>query len=102
MARYMGQVAVFRALVPLGKPITNYPDFPANNYIDTLALARWKKLGIIPSELCTDSEFVRRVHLDLCGRLPTPHEVRAFLADTQADRRTRLIQPLLDSPAYPP
>jgi hypothetical protein len=101
MARYMGQVAVFRALVPLGKPIAKYPEFPINNYVDTLALARWKKLGIVPSDLSTDSEFVRRVHLDLCGRLPTPDEVRAFLADTQANRRAKLIDRLLDSPDYP-
>jgi hypothetical protein len=100
MARYMGQVAVFRALVPLGKPIAKYPDFPANNYIDELALARWKQLGIVPSALCSDAEFVRRIHLDLCGRLPTPEEVRTFLADTKPDRRTALIDRLLDSPDY--
>jgi hypothetical protein len=100
MARYMGQVAVFRALVPLGKPIAKYPEFPINNYVDTLALARWKKLGIVPSDLATDSEFVRRVHLDLCGRLPTPDEVRAFLADNQPNRRAKLIDRLLDSPDY--
>jgi hypothetical protein len=100
MARYMGQVAVFNALVPLGKPIAKYPDFPAANYIDELALARWKLLGIVPSDLCSDSEFVRRVHLDLCGRLPTVDEVRAFLADTRANKRDLLIDRLLDSPDY--
>jgi hypothetical protein len=100
MARYMGQVAVFRALVPLGKPLAALPPFPANNYIDELAVARWKKLGIVPSELCSDSEFVRRVHLDLCGRLPTPDEVRAFLAGTRPNRRALLIDRLLDSPDY--
>jgi hypothetical protein len=100
MARYMGQVAVFRALVPLGKAIARYPDFPANNYIDELALARWRQLGIVPSGLCGDGEFVRRVHIDLCGRLPTPEEVRAFLADVRSDKRVRLIDRLLDSPDY--
>ena len=100
MARYMGQVTVFRALVPLGKPIPQYPAFPAVNFIDELALARWKQLGIVPSDLCSDSEFIRRIHLDLCGRLPTPDEVRAFLADTAADKRTRLIDRLLADPDY--
>ncbi len=100
MARYMGQVAVFRALVPLGKPIAKYPDFPANNYIDTLALARWKKLGIVPSELCSDSEFIRRVTVDLCGRLPTPEETKAFLADAAQDKRAKVIDRLLDSRDY--
>jgi hypothetical protein len=101
MARYMGQVSVFRALVPLGKPLAALPAFPANNYIDELAATRWKQLGIVPSDLCTDSEFIRRVHLDLCGRLPTPEEVKAFLADARPDRRAQLIDRLLDSPDYP-
>ena len=87
MARYMGQVTVFRALVPLGKAIAKYPDFPANNFIDTLALKRWKKLGIVPSELCSDSEFIRRVTVDLCGRLPTSEEVKAFLAEPDSSPR---------------
>lgn len=100
MARYLGQVTVFRALVPLGKPIAKYPDFPANNYIDTLALARWKKLGIVPSELCSDSEFIRRVTVDLCGRLPTPEETKAFLADSSNAKRAKAIDRLLDSRDY--
>jgi hypothetical protein len=100
MARYMGQVTVFRALVPLGKAIARYPDFPINNYIDELALARWKKLGIVPSELCTDSEFIRRVYIDLCGKLPTPEEVRAFLTDTKANKRALLIDRLLEDRDY--
>jgi hypothetical protein len=100
MARYMGQVTVFRALVPLGKPIAKYPDFPANNYIDTLALARWKKLGIVPSDLCSDGEFIRRVTVDLCGRLPTPEETRAFLADNAGAKRGKVIDRLLDSRDY--
>lgn len=100
MARYMGQVAVFRALVPLGKAIAKYPDFPAANYIDALALARWKQLGIVPSDLCSDGDFIRRVHLDLCGRLPTAEEAKAFLADTSPDKRAKLIDRLLADRDY--
>ena len=100
MARYMGQVATFRALVPLGKAIAKYPDFPQTNYIDTLALARWKKLGIVPSDLCSDSDFIRRVTLDLCGKLPTPEDVRAFLKDDSKDKRAKLIDRLLDDRDY--
>jgi Protein of unknown function (DUF1549)/Protein of unknown function (DUF1553) len=99
MARYMGQIATFRALVPLGKPIPKY-DFPAANYIDKLALARWQQLGIVPSDLCSDSEFIRRVHLDLCGKLPTPDAARDFSKDTRADKRARLIDKLLDDRDY--
>ncbi len=100
MARYMGQVSIFRATVPLGKAIDKYPDFPVINYVDELALAKWKKLGITPSDLCTDSEFIRRVSLDLCGKLPTPDEVRAFLADKSADKRSKLIERCLDDKDY--
>jgi hypothetical protein len=100
MARYQGQVCVFRATVPLGKEIAAYPEFPAANYIDELALAKWKKLGIVPSGLCTDGEFIRRVTLDLCGKLPTPEDVRAFLADDRSDKRARLIDRCLEDKDY--
>jgi hypothetical protein len=100
MARYMGCVAAFRATVPLGQEIGKYPDFPAANFIDELALAQWKRLGIVPSELCTDGEFIRRVFLDLCGKLPTPAEVQAFVADAGPDKRARLIDCCLDDKDY--
>jgi Protein of unknown function (DUF1549)/Protein of unknown function (DUF1553) len=100
MARYQGRVAVFRATVPLDKVIDHYPDFPVANYIDELALAKWKKLGLVPSALCTDGEFIRRVVLDLCGKLPAPDEVRAFLADERPDKRARLIDRCLDDKDY--
>jgi hypothetical protein len=101
MARYLGHVAVFRAIVPHGEPLKDMPDFHANNYVDELAAARWKKLGLRPSPPCDDSTFLRRVTVDLCGRLPTADEARAFLADGAADKRARLIDRLLDSPDYP-
>jgi hypothetical protein len=100
MARYMGHVAIFRATVPLGMQIGRYPDFPAANYIDELALARWKRLGLVPSGLCSDGEFIRRANLDLCGKLPAPAEVRAFLADTRTDKRAALIDRCLDDNDY--
>jgi hypothetical protein len=100
MARYQGQVAVFRATVPLGKPIAKYPEFRIANYIDALALAKSKKLGILPSDLCTDAEFIRRVYLDLCGKLPEPEQVRTFLADRGPDKRARLIDRCLEDKDY--
>ncbi len=101
MARYMGHIAVFRAIVPHGEPIKDIPDFKPNNIIDELAAARWKKLGLRPSPNCDDSTFLRRITVDLCGRLPTADEARAFLGDTAADKRAKLIDKLLDSPEYP-
>lgn len=101
MARHMGHVAVFRALVPHGEALAEIPEFKPINYLDELALAKWKKLGLRPSPVCDDAAFLRRATIDLCGRLPTIEEVRAFSADSSADKRTKLIDRLLDSPDYP-
>jgi hypothetical protein len=99
MARYQGQVAVFRATIPLGTTGTTF-DFPAANFIDTRMAAKWKELGLVPSDLCNDGEFLRRATLDLCGRLPTVAEVRAFLQDATPDKRSKLVDRLLDDKDY--
>ncbi|MCE9530972.1 MAG: DUF1553 domain-containing protein [Planctomycetes bacterium] len=99
MVRFQSHVDVFRATVPLGAPITDLPK--ANNFIDELVFKRLKALGLPPSELCDDSTFVRRVMLDIAGRLPTRLETEAFLADRTANKREKLIDTLLDGPDYP-
>jgi hypothetical protein len=100
MSRYMGLVTAFRGTIPLGKAIESNGPFPIANYIDRLAEAKWQRLGLVPSSLCTDGEFIRRVNLDLCGRLPTAAEVRTFLADARPDRRACLIDACLESKDY--
>lgn len=101
LVRYMGRIAVFQAIVPHGKPLDSIPDFAPNNYIDELAVEKWKKLGIMPSPTCDDATFLRRVTVDLCGRLPTVDEARAFADDVASDKRSKLIDRLLESPDYP-
>ena len=78
VARYMGLVDVSRVTVPADEvlPASYYAALPANNFIDRLAYERFAKLGLKPSELCTDAEFIRRASLDAIGTLPTPEEVR--------------------------
>lgn len=70
--------------------------YPENNFIDTLVNAKLKRLRITPSPLCTDAEFIRRVNIDLCGRLPSPAEVNAFVANRSSEKRAQLIDQLID------
>ena len=78
----------------------SYPDVPTPTRIDELVVAKLRKLGIVPSDLCTDAEFLRRVALDLTGTLPTAAEVEAFMADPRPDKRDRKLDTLLASPGY--
>jgi hypothetical protein len=102
VARFMGLVDVSCVTVPADEvlPASHYAALPANNFIDRLAYERFEKLGLRPSELCTDAEFIRRASLDAIGSLPTPEEVRGFLADTDPRKRSRLIDRLLEDPRY--
>ncbi|MFM7977288.1 MAG: DUF1549 domain-containing protein, partial [Pirellula sp.] len=100
MARFMGQVAVFTAILPHGVPLTHIDNFPPRNYIDELTVDKWKKLGLTPTPNCDDATFLRRVTLDANGRLPTAKEVREFLADPSPNKRAEWIDRLLDSPEY--
>ena len=59
-----------------------------------------RSLGIVPSEPVDDARFLRRVSLDLIGRLPTPEEVRAFLADADPQKREKIVDHLLERPEY--
>jgi len=68
--------------------------------IDRFVNAKLDKLSLVSSDLCTDSEFLRRVSIDMSGSLPTPDEVTAFTADASNDKRRRKIDELLERPAY--
>ncbi len=100
MARYLGQVAVYRAIVPLGKPLAKPVEFASTNLVDIAALKQWKALGVVPSETCTDAEFIRRASLDVIGTLPTADEVKKFVADTDSQKRDKLVDALLERPEY--
>jgi hypothetical protein len=68
--------------------------------IDDLIAAEWAAKGVKPAPLADDSEFLRRVYLDLGGRIPHTQEVRAFLDDPAPDKRQRVVERLLESPHY--
>ena len=72
------------------------PKFAANNYVDELINAKLSKLRILPSELCTDEQFLRRAYLDITGVLPEVEEYNKFLTDQDPKKRDKLVDELLN------
>src|SRR5262245_16115630 len=100
LVRSLDQVTAARVGVVLSAPVRNYPNAPRNNFIDELIFNKLKRLNIVPSELCSDEEFLRRPHLDLIGVLPTAEEARKFLASRDPNKRAQLVDELLERPEY--
>lgn len=98
MVRYQGLVSVFNASVPLGATVDSFP--PVKNFIDELVFNNLRELGVPASALADDSVFLRRVTLDVAGRLPTAAETSEFLASTATDKRDVVIERLLASPEH--
>ncbi len=102
MARFLTEIGTFNTGVAVEGEVaaTAYDDLPRRNFIDDLVWEKLQSMKLTPSELCSDSTFLRRVHLDLIGRLPTAKEAREFLADVSSDKRSRLVEALLERPEY--
>lgn len=96
---YMGQVACVQLQLPRSSPSAAF-EFPAQNAIDDLVLAKLRKMQLQPSDLADDATFLRRVCLDTIGTLPTPEETREFLADRRPDKRARWIDRVLERPEF--
>jgi hypothetical protein len=91
------------AVVLVPRPVAadfRYPDVPADHPIDRVVRARLRALNLVPSPACTDAEFLRRVTIDVSGSLPTPEEVRAFLADPDTGKRAKKVDGLLAHPRH--
>ncbi len=99
---YLNQNAMAFMTVPYDAAIA--PDVfamaPRRNFIDDQSLAKLQALRVPPSGRCDDASFLRRAFLDTIGTLPTADEARAFLADSSADKRDRLIDSLLTRPEF--
>jgi hypothetical protein len=95
---YSGAVVACRVVSPLAEEVDPklYRTAPRHNYIDHLILAKLQEMRIPPSPSCEDHQFIRRVFLDAAGILPTPAEVQQFLDDPSTDKRSRLIDRLLE------
>jgi hypothetical protein len=102
LVRYEGKYATIPVAVLNPKPGFVWKALPQNNYIDQLIDAKLQKMRIQPSSLVDDAAFLRRVSLDLTGQLPTPEEVRAFLADRTPTKlkRSKVIDQLIARPSY--
>lgn len=70
------------------------------NYIDRHVFMKLRSLRINPSPLASDTTFLRRAYLDLIGVVPSAKEARAFMADSHADKRARLVDELLERPEF--
>jgi hypothetical protein len=99
IARYRGDPVMAHILIPADTQGA-FPAVKEHNFIDRHVLAKLKRLKIHPADLCDDATFLRRVCLDVTGALPTPDEIRAFLADKSPDKRAKKIDELLDRPGY--
>lgn len=99
MARYQGNVITFRATVPITEKSPAW-QFASQTVVDKFTEKKWRDLGLVPSDLCDDSTFIRRIYLDLTGTLPTPKQVAEFIGDKDAKKRDKLIDRLLDAPEY--
>ncbi len=101
-ARFEGFFATSAIAIPLDGTVTAdfYENLPRSNILDAIVWEKHQKLGIIPASNCDDSTFLRRASLDAIGRLPTLAETRAFLDDPSPEKRTQLIDQLLDRPEF--
>ena len=98
MVRYQGQARVSMVVAPFdaGDAATDQlAGFQPQNLIDETIAAHWRQLGVTPSELCSDEEFVRRAFLDAIGTLPTPEQIDAFLNSESENQRDELVDELL-------
>jgi len=86
-------------VVPKGQDF-KFPEIEAKNYIDELVYNKLKKVRVEPSALVADNKFLRRVYLDVIGRLPTTQELKDFESDISTGKRERIIDELLAKPEF--
>jgi len=103
MTRYMEFVATCRVTVPFSSTDNStklQAAWKSAHFVDQYVAAKWRKLNLLPSARCDDATFLRRATLDVIGRLPTADDAREFLTSKAANKRTALIDSLLERHAY--
>ena len=99
LVSYWGTVRTASVIVPFQKP-TIAQSAPGDSPIDRAVESKLAQLGLTPSPLCTDAEFIRRATLDTLAELPTPDETRRFVNSTDPKKREKLVDSLLARPEY--
>jgi hypothetical protein len=99
IARYIQSVVPIELIVPLRDATPDVTGEPNNNFIDDAIMDAWRSLGIRPSPITSDAEFMRRVSLDLTGRLPATARTTRWLARTTMDRG-QVVDELLQSDEF--
>jgi len=95
MARFETKTVGSQVLV-LPADLEYTPPAITGNYVDELVGDKLRKIRVMPSDLCTDEEFLRRATIDITGLLPTEEEYREFMADDSPDKRSKLVDRLLE------
>lgn len=95
LVRFLSKQETVRVTVVPKRPAFTWSQPESQSFIDDHIFAKLKQLRMNPSPICSDSQFIRRLYLDLLGIVPTPAEAKAFAADTSADKRSKLIDSLL-------
>jgi hypothetical protein len=97
LVSYLEHVATSRLAFVKADPEFAWQAPAASNDIDELVFTKLRRMQVLPSARCSDEVFIRRLYLDLAGVPPTAEQARAFLADKAADKRSQLVDQLLDS-----
>jgi hypothetical protein len=100
LVRYLEQLVSIRLTYLEPKEGYRWSHPPEHNFIDKHVYAKLRQMNLLPSELCSDGDFVRRVYLDVLGRLPTVAETQAFLQDRDPRKREKLIDQLVEMPEF--
>ena len=102
LVRYEGAYAATTVTAMGDRSGFAWADPPKFNEIDNLVAQKWRRMKTLPSEVCTDLDFVRRIYLDLTGLPPTVGQVKSFLADTRHSqvKRDALIDDLIGNPEF--
>lgn len=100
IAHYQNLVAIVRLTHLVEIPGFRVADVPRDNVIDKAVYSKLNRMRIAPSEVCSETEFIRRVYLDSIGVLPSPVEAEAFLKNAAPDKRARLVDALLVRPEF--